>query len=377
MKKIEANRIWLISDTHLGVRSNSREWMDNIESWFRDFFIPQLKENYRPGDILVHCGDVFDSRQSINLYIMNKGIDIFDDLAEILPVYMIIGNHDIFMKSSNEINSLKVFRRNPRITVFEEPEKVQFGNRSALMMPWRDGHEAEAEILNDPKYFADLVFCHTDIRGFTFNKTQRVEDGNEVDAFKNFQKVYSGHIHWAQNFKNVRMLGSPYELTRSDCGNTKSFWCLDLETLEETQYTNTHSPKFLRYKLDWLLEQPIEKLQDFFTNNYVDVMVDATWSTWFPFSMFIESFTGYRKLNFIITTADIEGNDELPMENEEINLLRMIELHIEGLPYNEGLKEKLTKVSTQIYNKISQNLSRGGSANENYKYSLEELWFLW
>jgi hypothetical protein len=96
------------------------------------------------------------------------------------------------------------------------------------MMPWRDGHEAEAEILNDSQYFADLVFCHTDIRGFTFNKTQRVEEGNEVDAFKNFQKVYSGHIHWAQSFKNVRMLGSPYELTRSDCGNTKSFWCLDL-----------------------------------------------------------------------------------------------------------------------------------------------------
>ena len=359
--RIDAKRIWLISDTHLGVRSNSREWMDNIESWFRDFFIPTLKSNYQPGDVLVHCGYIFDSRQSINLYIMNKGIDIFEDLAEILPVYMIIGNHDIFMKSSNDINSLKVFRNAKRITVFSEPQKVYFGNRSALMMPWRDGHAAEAEVLNNPDNFADLVFCHTDIRGFTFNKMQRVEEGNDVDTFKNFKKVYSGHIHWAQNFKNVRMLGSPYELTRSDSGNTKSVWLLNLEDLEETRFANNFSPRFVRFKLAWLLDQPMADIQKMFENNYVDIMVDATWSTWFPFSMFTESFNGYRKLNYIITTTDSESDDELPVENEEINLLKMIELHIESLPYNDGLKEKLIKASTQIYNKISQSLSRGST----------------
>lgn len=361
MLQINAKRAWLVSDTHLGVRSNSREWMDNIESWFRDFFMPTLKAEYQPGDILVHCGDVFDSRQSINLYIMNKGIDIFEDIAKILPIYMIIGNHDIFMKSTNSVNSLKVFRNNPNITVFEEPKKIRIGTRTALMMPWRDGHQAEADVLNEPANMADLVFCHTDIRGFTFNKMQKVEEGNDVDTFSKFKKVYSGHIHWAQHFKNVRMLGSPYELTRSDSGNTKSFWRLDLDTLEETQYKNTISPKFLRYKLSWLLEQPIPFIQELFTNNYVDVMVEATWSTWFPFSMFTESFTGYRKLNYIITTADAENDDELPVETEDINLLRMIELHIESLPYNDGLKEKLTKASTQIYNKILQKLSKGSS----------------
>lgn len=360
--RIDAKRAWLISDTHLGVRSNSREWMDNIESWFRDFFMPKLKKNYQPGDVLIHCGDVFDSRQSINLYIMNKGIQIFEDLAEILPIYMIIGNHDIFMKSSNSINSLKVFKNNSRITVFEEPQRIQLGPCSALMMPWRDGHAAEAEVLNDPTNYSDLVFCHTDIRGFTFNKTQRVEEGNDVDTFSRYKRVYSGHIHWAQHFKNVRMLGSPYELTRSDSGNTKSIWLLDLETLEETPFHNTHSPKFVRYKLGWLLEQTIERLQEIFFNNYVDVMVDATWSTWFPFSSFTESFTGYRKINYIITTAETESDEELPVENEEINLIKMIELHIEGLPYNESLKGKLLKASTQIYNKISQNLSRGTEA---------------
>jgi DNA repair exonuclease SbcCD nuclease subunit len=361
MRKIEANRIWLISDTHLGVRSNSREWMDNIESWFRNHFIPILKDHYRAGDVIVHCGDVFDSRQAINLYVMNKGISIFEDLAEIMPVYMLIGNHDIFMKSSNDINSLKVFKNNPNITVFEQPEKIQIGNRTALIMPWRDGHEEEAKVLNDPANFADLVFCHTDIRGFTFNKMQKIDEGNDVDTFKNFQKVYSGHIHWAQQFKNVRMLGSPYQLTRSDSGNDKNIWLLDLETFEETSFLNNHSPKFVRYKLGWLLEQPMEIIQQIFENNYVDIMVDATWSSWFPFSLFTESFSNYKKINYIITTDEIENVDDLPVENEEINLQKLIETHIQSLPYNDGLKEKLNKVSLQIYHKILQNLSRGSA----------------
>jgi DNA repair exonuclease SbcCD nuclease subunit len=359
--KIEAKRIWLISDTHLGVRSNSKEWMENIEKYFYDFFIPLLKKHYRPGDVLVHCGDVFDSRQSINLYIMNKGIEIFEEISKVLPLYMIIGNHDIFMKSSNEINSLKVFRNSPRITVFEEPTVVEFGNRTALMMPWRDGHEAESEVLNNPRNHADLVFCHTDIRGFTFNKTQKIDGGNDIDTFSKYGKVYSGHIHWAQHFKNVRMLGSPYELTRSDSGNTKSIWLLDLETMEERQFVNTHSSKFLKYRLPWLLEQPKPVLQDLFYNNYVDIVVDASWSTWFPFSSFTEMFSGYKKLNYIISTTESDSEEELPIENEEINLLKMVEMHIESLPYNDGLKERLFKASAKIYNTVLQNLTRGSN----------------
>ena len=70
---VPAKRVFLISDTHFGIRSNSREWMDIIESYFYDFFIPLLKKEGRPGDIIVHCGDTFDSRQSLNLYILNKG----------------------------------------------------------------------------------------------------------------------------------------------------------------------------------------------------------------------------------------------------------------------------------------------------------------
>ena len=74
----DAKRVFLISDTHLGVRSNSKEWCDIIQDYFQDFLIPLLKKESRPGDVLVHCGDVFDSRQSLNLYVLNLSISIFE-----------------------------------------------------------------------------------------------------------------------------------------------------------------------------------------------------------------------------------------------------------------------------------------------------------
>lgn len=353
MIKKDVKRIFLISDTHLGVRSNSREWMDIIDDYFRNFFIPLLQKEGKPGDVVVHCGDVFDSRQSINLYILNKGISIFEDIAKIMPVYMIIGNHDIFMKYSNEINSLKVFRNVDNITILEKPQHMLFGNKKVFFLPWVEKHEELKEIIQDPKNASDILFCHTDIRGLSFNRFTKIDEGTEAEVFKSHKKVYSGHIHYAQKTNNIRMLGCPYELTRSDSGNPKSIWLYDLETDQETQFLNDYSPKFLRYRLEWVLEQTLEDLQTTFKNNFIDIMLTPQWSLKFPFSAFTEKFRGYRKINHNIITEDEqkieEGLEIDDTETGEINLPFLIERHIESLHYSDSVKEKLINVSKKLY----------------------------
>lgn len=358
MVKIDAKRIWLISDTHLGVRTNSREWMDVIDDFFKKKFIPLLQKEAKPGDVLIHCGDVFDSRQSINLYVLNKGLEIFEEINKIMPVYMIVGNHDIFMKYSNEINSLKIFKHMSGIHIFEEPTLAQLGPKKALFMPWVDSSDEFADIVNRPGNKADIMFCHTDIKGMSFNKFVKIEEGNDPDKFSHFDRVYSGHIHYAQKYKNVRMLGSPYELTRSDSGNTKNIWLLDLETNEETNFENDVSPKFVKYKLEWILEQPVGKLQELFYNNFVDILVTPTWSLKFPFSIFAEKFSGYRKINPIITDGEeiTTETGEIVESYEEINLSNLIEKHIDSLPYSENIKENLKKVSAKFYQETLKEL---------------------
>ena len=72
--EIKAKRAFIISDTHLGARSNSVEWLEVMRDWFYSDFLPRVEKEYRPGDILIHCGDVFDNRQSVNLLVLHEGM---------------------------------------------------------------------------------------------------------------------------------------------------------------------------------------------------------------------------------------------------------------------------------------------------------------
>ena len=357
MEKVNASRIWLISDSHLGVRSNSKEWMDIIDDYFDNFFIPLILKEKKEGDVLVHCGDVFDSRQSINLYVLNKGIRIFEKISEIMPVYMIIGNHDIFMKHTNDINSLKVFRNVNNITIFEKPTHLMFGNKKMFFLPWVEDVKELKQILQNPKNFSDVLFCHTDIVGLSFNRFTKVDEGAEVKELENYSKVYSGHIHYAQKLNNVRMLGCPYELTRSDSDNQKSVWVYDLESGQEIQYKNDYTPKFLKYRLEWILEQNIDDLQKIFFNNFIDITVCTQWIFKFPFSSFVEKFTGYRRINPSIISEDAADADDLEEEaTEEISIVDLIQVYINELNYSQAIKEKLYSVSKKMYQETLKDL---------------------
>lgn len=91
----------MITDTHFGVRNSSIEWLDIMKEYFYDFFIPLLKREKKEGDFLVHVGDVFDSRHSLNLLVMNEGISVFEEISKVMPIVIILGNHDMKMRDSS------------------------------------------------------------------------------------------------------------------------------------------------------------------------------------------------------------------------------------------------------------------------------------
>jgi calcineurin-like phosphoesterase family protein len=351
----DIKRFFIISDTHFGVRSNSIEWMEIQKDYFTKWFIPHIKEMYKPGDALIHCGDVFDSRQSMNLKVMNMAMEIFEEISKLMPVFMICGNHDIYYKTSNSVNSIKMFNWLPNVRVYEEPVILEINNgiSTALLMPWQDSHEDESQIIQTNK--ADYLFCHTDFRGVKFNARVDVEDGNEIESVNQFKRVYSGHIHYAQKNQNIRMVGCPYPLTRSDNGNVKHFWILNFENDTEEGTVNNYSPKFVKIKLEKALETTYEDMKLYVDNNFVDILVNSSWAAHFPFSSFLEAFANikYRKLNYIITSigSDEETDGDYDENSEEVDLPTLIDLHIEGLSYSELIKQKLKEVSRALYQK--------------------------
>ena len=129
------NRIWILGDMHLGVRSNSLEWLQTQKDFYENQFIPTLKRDVKEGDILVQVGDAFDNRQSINLRVLHYAVDLFERLGEILPVHVICGNHDIWAKKSNDVSSIDSLKWIPNVAVYKEPKELKWGGKKVLLMP--------------------------------------------------------------------------------------------------------------------------------------------------------------------------------------------------------------------------------------------------
>ncbi len=348
-----AKRIWFITDTHLGVRNNSNEWIDSIREYFFDWFFPLVRENYKSGDVLFHLGDFFDSRQSLNLKVLNLGIEITEELSAIFKdgVYIIVGNHDIWGKTSNDVNSLKSLKWIPGINIIEEPQTLKILDKSFLLMPWRKDHEAESEFLEQAGPH-DVLCCHADIRGLKFNKFTRVETGASVEEFDKFKKVYSGHIHYAQKSGNINMLGSPYEITRSDMDNSKGVTLLNVSDLKETYFPNDFSPKFKRFYFTDILESTQEDLEPLFANNFVDIMIDPVMSLKAPLNILTDILQSQRSLKFHPYDPDQANSlsqQIIDIEGRQFNVLDFIKEYIENLEHDRDTKDKMYQSLVKLH----------------------------
>jgi DNA repair exonuclease SbcCD nuclease subunit len=344
-------RAWLISDIHFGVRSSSLEWLDIHDSYFYNFFIPLLKKNYKEGDALFVLGDVFESRQSINILVLNKALEIFRDLSRIMPIVMIVGNHDIYRKQSNDVNSAIIFNTIDNIEVHTSPIIKNVRNASIFLMPWVEDKENEINVIKD--HPADYMFCHTDFLTMKYNRKVDIELGLDSEHVSKYNKVYSGHIHFSQHLKNIRMIGCPFQLTRGDISNQKYVYNINFETGEETRFANNYSPIFLKFKIDDILNITIEDMKRHVKNNYVDFIIEGHWVTKFPFALFADSLEGHRKVNYVLSSLqkDDDTLDDEEYDGEEIDLEKLIALYCNELPYADKTKEKLLEVSLRLYKK--------------------------
>jgi len=77
------NRVWIISDTHFGIKDGDDKWINIAKQWRNEFLIPTILNNAKEGDYLFHLGDVFDKRTSLNLNAINFTIETFEILSSI------------------------------------------------------------------------------------------------------------------------------------------------------------------------------------------------------------------------------------------------------------------------------------------------------
>ena len=227
-------KIALLNDTHFGVRNDSMIFDDFLHKFYEEVFFPYLeKHNIKT---LIHLGDVVDRRKYINFRVADnfrkKFLNKLWDMK--IDTHMLIGNHDIYFKNTNSVNSLQQLCTAPdgvnEPWIYEEPKVVDFDGTKLLMMPWiNPENEADSiELLRTAE--ADVCMGHFDLNGFSMNDAMKQTHGHDKSIVSRFERTYSGHFHHKNDDGQVYYLGNQYEITWSDYNNQKGFHVFDTET---------------------------------------------------------------------------------------------------------------------------------------------------
>ena len=164
------------------------------------------------------------------------------------------------------------------------------------------------------------------------------------------------------------MLGSPYQLTRSDTDNAKGITILDLETGDEEYYENKYSPKFTRISFDKVLNSTPTELEPVFKNNFVDILVDPELAVKVPLGLLTEYVTPPIKISFTpITSAEQEVVDEgfHDLDGKSFSILELTKMYLEKCKFDDEKSAKIYKSIETLLHKVSIKTEEEDEDNED------------
>ena len=154
---------------------------------------------------------------------------------------VIVGNHDVTYKNTNEINAMhELFDHYNNINVYTEALDIEYDGCNVAMVPWINSgnYEQTLQYLKETK--AQVVFGHFEIAGFEMDRGNICHTGMDKSTFDRFDTVLSGHFHHKSTSGNITYLGNQYEITWADYNDPRGFHVFDTETREITFVQNPH-----------------------------------------------------------------------------------------------------------------------------------------
>ena len=233
-------KIAILNDTHCGCRNSSDIFMDYQERFYSEVFFPYLKQNGITQ--ILHLGDYYDNRKTINLKALNHNRQIFLDKLREYNIHMDIipGNHDVYFKNTIELNSLKELMGHyiNEVDILMDPIVRDYGGVKFGLVPWICP-ENEKECLKFLENCgADVIGGHFELAGFEMDKGLVCKEGMDPKPLQRFETVLSGHFHTKSSKGNIHYLGAQMEFFWNDCDDPKHFHILDTETREITAVQN-------------------------------------------------------------------------------------------------------------------------------------------
>lgn len=227
MKKIPINskKSLLFTDIHHGAHDAHKERglvhnKDNVD--YIEWLIEEIKEDPEI-DSIMFLGDWNENRAAINLETLMISYQNAKRLNDVgLPVYVILGNHDLYRRSSRTIHSLHFFEQFENFVLIEDPTVLSNSfpdTGEILMCPFlMHGEYTELVQYNKvPVWFGHFEFNGYEVTGYGMQMT----GGADPDLFADVDIIVSGHFHkrQAKKGKNVVYMGNPFPTSYGDAGD--------------------------------------------------------------------------------------------------------------------------------------------------------------
>jgi len=344
-------KIALLNDTHCGVRNNNQMFAEYQGRFYKEIFFPYLdKHNIKN---IIHLGDYFDRRRDVNFYSLHKNYEHFIEPMREREITMdlIVGNHDIYFKSTNELNSPDYLLNFDNVNVYKDPITKDYDGLEIALLPWinSENEEEVEEFLQLTT--APFVMSHLEVNGGMMSPGHYHGGGTPQSWFERFEQVFSGHFHHKSQLGNIRYFGSQMEFTWNDFGDDKYFHVFDTETREIEMIKNPLK-MFHKVFYDDTNETLMSiKKKDFshLENTFVKVIVTNKNEPYW-FDVFVEELlkAGPADLKVVEdhSNLDVLNEDELVGDAEDT--LTILTKHIDSLNI-DGDKAKLDALMRSLY----------------------------
>lgn len=329
----------LFTDIHFGKKANSITHNEDCLQ-FIDFFCDQV--NQRDDiDYLAFLGDWHESRSSINISTLKysyEGAKKLNDLG--LPLFFIVGNHDLYYRHSREIHSLDWLNEFENIIVIDQPIVVDQIEGSVLFSPYI--FQSEYDHINETGCYDNIPVWmgHFEFKGFVVTGYNiLMPTGPEVSDYNGPTHILSGHFHKRQQQNNIIYIGNTFPMDFGDAGDIQRGMCLYDNTTNDLQYIDwPECPKYIKTTLTKLMNDETSLYKHARVKCICDKPIDFEES-----KVLEESFTEqYELREFVLEENDdvsktlTETEAEVDFEDE--NLATVNDLVIEMLTQIESEK---------------------------------------
>ena len=340
-----------MNDIHAGVRGDMQAMSDYQGRFYNEVFFLYLDEH----DIkhIIHLGDYFDRRKYVNFSSLkaNKQHFIEPMLERGITMDLILGNHDVYYKSTNSVNSFELLLFEENVNIIHEPVVKEYDGFNIALVLWINQENYVDSV--DFLLSANVSVCmgHFEIEGALMMPGAVCSHGLDISYLKRFEKVYSGHFHSKSEVKNCRYLGSQMQFTWSDYGDEKYFHIFDTET---TEIIPIHNPIKMFEKIMYDdTEESFESIsnQDYskYENKFVKVIVVNKENPYW-FDAMLDKLHKANPLHLSVVDdhkhMDLLSDEE--MEGVE-DTLTILHKYVENLEV-QGDKNQLSNLVTSLYN---------------------------